>query len=114
MAKKKSVKNEPIDKTTVIEFLRERGLYEDVDFTLVDELLFNHWRMQEAKSIMVKKGIEVPINNDGTLFGVNQICGQYDAALKQYLNISRKLGLSARDRKEIGLENQSANIDYGL
>lgn len=125
MAKKKSVKDDSsneekkiesgvIDRSTIIDFLRERGLYEDVDVTLIEELLFNHWRMQKAKAIMVEKGIEVPINNDKTLFGVNQICGQYDAALKQYLNISRKLGLSARDRKEIGLEGQSSAIDYGL
>lgn len=111
MAKKKD--ESMIDKATVIAFLRERGLYEDVDLTLVEELLFNKWRMKEAKEVMISKGIEVPINNDKTLFGVNQVCGQYDAALKQYLNISRKLGLSARDRKEIGLESQ-AEVDYGI
>jgi len=101
-----------VTKKKLIEFLEERGLYEDVDDAMIDELYFNFQVMKQAKTDIKERGLLTPINTSGTLTNQNPSIAIYNSAFKNLLNASRRLGLSARDRKELGLSSESKSDGF--
>lgn len=95
-----------ISRKKLVDFLKQRGLYEEVDRTLVDELYYNYELIREAKKDIKLRGITTPINSEGSLLGQNPSIAIYQNALKSVKDISRKLGLSPRDRKELKVDGE--------
>lgn len=93
-----------ISKKRLIELLEGKGLYEPTDEGLIDEIITNQKIMAEAKRDIRTRGNLTPINKEETLFNQNPSVAIYNGALKNILNLSRKFGLSPRDRAELKLE----------
>lgn len=97
-----------VTKKKLLEYLENTDFLE-VDDYLVDELLFNQLLIKQAKKDIKDKGllINVSSNPDKEYYQTNQAVTIYNNSLQNILKISRKLGLSAADRKIIGL-----SVDY--
>lgn len=94
-----------LTKTKLIKFLKSKGVYEQsIDDVLIDELFYNMDISQKSKDDISERGVIVPINKEETLFNTNPSVNIYNTAVKNILNISRKIGLSARDRHELGFD----------
>ena len=93
-----------LNKKRLITYLKKKNLYErNVDDILIDELFYNIDLANQSRNDINARGIIVPINKEKTLFNTNPSVNIYNTAVKNILNLSRKIGLSARDRKEIGM-----------
>jgi len=82
-------------------YLTEKGVFEDSDLMLIEELVYSFSIAQEAKKLINELGIlaesatgEVKVSPSITI---------YNSAVKNILQISRKLGISPRDRHELKL-----------
>jgi len=94
-----------LTKTKLVKYLKSKGIYEQaVDEVLIEELFYNMSIAQKSKDDIDLRGIIVPINKEETLFNTNPSVNIYNTAVKNILNISRKMGLSARDRHELGMD----------
>lgn len=93
-----------ISKKKLVELLMNKGVYEQTDEPLVEEIFTNMRIMSEAKRDIKLRGNLTPVNNEKTLFNQNPSISIYNGALKNILNLSRKFGLSPRDRAELKLE----------
>jgi len=95
-----------LTKPKVIKFLKEKGIYNDIDEFLVDEMLYNLELARQSKADLKKRGIVVAINTEQTLFNTNPSNNIYQTSIKQALTICRKLGIDFRSRTELKI-----NID---
>lgn len=101
-----------ISRKKLTDFLKERGLYEEVDSTLVNELFYNYELIKQAKADIKERGIMTAINSEGSLLGQNPSIAIYQNALKSVKDISRKLGLSPRDRKELKVDGSQTDDGF--
>lgn len=101
MAKKK---NYNILKNRILKTIKKNKLdFLDTDLHLVDRFI----EVQEIADLSIEdiriRGVVTPINAEGTILQKNHSIGAYIEALKIQLDISKKLGLSARDRADLGM-----------
>jgi P27 family predicted phage terminase small subunit len=101
-------------KKKIIEYLKQNTNFDEVDSYLVDELLYNDSLMKQAKKDIKDRGIQINVSNnpDKPYFQTNQAITLYNNSLKNVLQISRKLGLSAGDRKMLDIQYDS--LDDGF
>jgi P27 family predicted phage terminase small subunit len=101
-------------KKKIIERLKALGVYDDAYKYLVDELHFNLILLRDAKKELKDKGLLVKgsADPDSDYVVKNPAVNIYNDALKNILNISRKMGLSPRDQKDI--INNASNLDDGF
>lgn len=92
-----------LTKKKVIDYLKDKDIYNDVDEFLVDELLYNIHLANLAKDDIEERGVVVAINTNGTLMNSNPSVNIYMSATKQVLTIARKLNLDSRSRIELKL-----------
>lgn len=102
MAKRK--KNYNILKKKILRTIKANKLdFKDTDVHLVDRFI----EVQEIADISIEdireRGVVTPINTEGTVLQKNHSVSAYTEALKIQLEISKKLGLSARDRADLGM-----------
>jgi phage terminase small subunit len=78
--------------------------FQNTDMEMVDRFI-------EAKEIadlsmldVRLRGVVTPINIEQTVLQKNHSISAYFDAVKQIMELSKKLGLSARDRADLGLE----------
>tara|TARA_R110000803_G_scaffold210835_1_gene284134 strand:+ start:3357 stop:3683 length:327 start_codon:yes stop_codon:yes gene_type:complete len=78
--------------------------FQELDLEMVDRFI-------EAKEIadmsmqdVRERGVVTPINTEQTVLQKNHSISAYFDAVKQIMELSKKLGLSARDRADLGLE----------
>lgn len=78
--------------------------FQDTDMEMVDRFI-------EAKEIadmsmldVRERGVVAPVNSEGTVLQKNHSISAYFDAVKQIMELSKKLGLSARDRADLGVE----------
>jgi P27 family predicted phage terminase small subunit len=100
-----------VTKAALIELLKERGVYNDVDESIVGEFISVQKMMSDAKREIRNNGILTPCNNEGTLFNQNPAVPVYYKALDALLKISRKFGFTPRDRAELKIEADGEDID---
>lgn len=91
-----------LTKQDLIDILDEKGLYEEQDDFIIGELFYNLELIKKSKTHIRKTGILSQGDKDGKIFYQSPALKIYSAALKNVLDISKKLGLSPRDRKEMG------------
>jgi P27 family predicted phage terminase small subunit len=91
-------------KPKLIKYLKQKGIYDAVDDLLIEELFYNIEILEKSKKDIDERGIIVPINTSHSLFNTNPSVNIYNTAIKNIINLSRKIGISARDRKELGID----------
>lgn len=97
-----------VTKKKLIELLSDKGIYEETDEILLDELMFNLKMLRDAKVDINKNGILTYINKEKTLTNINPSVTVYKGALKNIMDICRKYGLTPRDRSELKIELEDA------
>lgn len=101
-------------KDKIIDYLKEKEIYETVDDTLVDELIYNIKTIDNAKVDINKRGVIVNVRSDpeaDPYFQPNPSVAIYNNALKLIMSISKRLGLSPEDRFNLGLVGKELNKD---
>lgn len=89
-------------KNQITEYIKAKGIFEEVDMIMVDELLFNLKVIKEAKKDISNNGLVI-----NTSKGPNPYYQQspsvsiYNNAVKNVMNLSRKLALSPLDRANL-------------
>ncbi len=89
-------------KKNIIKLLLERGQYTDIDIYLIERLMET---MEIADLAMVSirnDGVVIPMGANGYL-SKNPSISTYKDALKNIIELSKKLGMSVRDRAELGI-----------
>jgi len=107
------MKIKKLTRPLLISYLQEYKMIEDVDHTLIEELFFNIRLMSMAKDDINERGVlvDVSANNNGVM-QKNQSISTYESALSNIMKISKLLGLSPKDRLELGLEKPVENDGF--
>ena len=94
-----------ISKRKISDFLKDKGVYESIDETLVD-ILFDVLSILDAvKDDIDTDGIfEIDANTGKKV--MNPAVKIHNMMVSEFLAISKKLGLSAFDRKALGMDLQ--------
>ena len=92
-----------LKKKKLIEFLKEKNLYNDVADYLIDEMLYQMKLMKLLEADLDERGVTIPINKEATLFNSNPSLGALNAASKQIHTILRKLCIDPRSLTELKL-----------
>jgi len=90
-------------KKEIEKYLRAKKQLEKVDSSLIDELCFNYFLVDESKRELIAKGLMVNVSADATkpYYQVNHITGVYNQAIKNINTISTKLGLTPQERNKL-------------
>lgn len=93
-------------KKQLIEYIKNKGLFEDVDLIMIDELIYNIKVTKQAKRDLDKYGLMMNVSKDPNkpYFQQSPAVAIYNSAVKNIMNLSRKLALSPLDRKNLNLE----------
>ncbi|WP_430815198.1 P27 family phage terminase small subunit [Carboxylicivirga sp. RSCT41] len=111
MARKKKIENVLLDKEKqIVKYLKDKGIYEDVDDFLVSQVIENIKQIHDAILDIKARGNLVPISSNG-LIGMNPSITIYNKALKNYQDLCRKLCLSPHDRQVLKIE---VDVDDGF
>lgn len=100
-----------ISKKELIKTLKASGRYEDTDEPLVTELFFNLGVMKKSKAAINKDGILSQGDKDGKIWHPHPAYKIYSSALKDVLSLSIRLGLSERDRRQMGIDASKGGDD---
>ena len=94
-------------------FLKDKGIFEDVDTTLIEELAYNKFICDEAKKDIKERGylINIRAEDKEPYYQPNPSIGIYGNALKSITAISTKLGITPLDRTKLGLESKAEDDD---
>lgn len=88
-------------KSKIVDYLHDRGIeLSPLDDAMIDELLYSMKIIKMAKADIKENGIIVP---HGQTVKPNPAVNIYQMAMTNIKDISRKLGLSLRDRNELKL-----------
>jgi P27 family predicted phage terminase small subunit len=91
--------------STLIKFLKDKELYEDIDSTLLKELIFNIKISDECKENIEREGIRV-LPSDKRYkkqFMPNKSLAIYQDAFKNINLILTNLGLTVKERQKLKL-----------
>lgn len=101
-----------LTKKKIVDYLKEKNLYNSLDDFLIDELLYNIHLAKLAKEDLEDRGVVVAINSAGTLFNSNPSVNIYMSSVKMMLNIGRKLSLEPLIRSTMKLND--TEVDDGF
>lgn len=91
-------------KKVINDYLEDKGVKDETDKVLVDELIFNIYLGDEAKADIQQRGILVNIRITGKpLMQTNQAVNIYSQASKNIQTICTKLGLTVQERTKLKL-----------
>ena len=103
-----------VNKKKVFEYLNNKNIKIEVDEIIIDELIFNQYLIKEAKKDIKERGLNINVSKGETpYYQTNPSISTYNQSVKNILNISRKLGLSPLDRKNLKIDSSSI-IDDGF
>ena len=99
----------------LIEYLIEKGIYQEVDRVLVDDYIYNLKLSKQAKTEITKNGSIMNVSKDPQkpYYQQNPAVSILNQCTKNLLNLSRKLALSPYDRANlnINIENDDDEFD---
>ena len=104
-------------KSDIIKFLKNKGDYQNIDETLIQEYIANVEFCIEARKEIKKSGMilkETRIGKGGSSYEIlkkNSAFDIYNKALDNMKNIVSKLGISPSDRIKLKLLNVEADED---
>ena len=89
----------------MVDYLHNKGVYEDTDEYQLDELLFNLKLADEAKADISVRGLSV--GEEG--WRANPSVNIYMQCIKNINAISSKLGLTVQERAKLKLTSESVD-----
>lgn len=92
-------------KNTIMEYLRNKGVYEETDEFQVDELVFNMKLADDAKEDIKIRGLYV--GEEG--WRANPSVNIYMNTIKNINAIGTRLGITVQERKKLNLTNESVD-----
>lgn len=99
----------------LIQYIKDKGIYEEVDLVMIDELLYNIKMVKLAKKELQEYGLMMNVskNDDKPYFQQSPAVSVYNSAVKNIMNLSRKLALSPLDRSalKINVEEDDDGFD---
>ncbi|RCW38672.1 P27 family phage terminase small subunit [Marinilabilia salmonicolor] len=102
-------------KKQLIEYIKTKGLYEDVDLVMIDELLYNIRIAKQSKADLKKYGLMMNVskNDEKPYFQQSPAVNIYNSSIKNIMNLSRKLALSPLDRQnlKVTVEDEDDGFD---
>jgi len=87
-----------VTSTKLVQFLKDRGVYEDVDDLIIGELLYNVGLAKMAKDDIKDNGI---LDADSSKANPSVVI--YNNAVKLILQIGKKLGIDPASRRELNI-----------
>ena len=90
-----------LTKTKLTKYLKRKGSYEEVDEPLVTSLMDVLGIMETAKKSIDNDGI---LDENGNVSPAIRI---FTSMLSEYRALTKKLGLSPFDRRQLGIENEA-------
>ena len=92
-------------------FLKDKGVFENVDTTLIEELAYNKYLCDLAKQDIKDRGHLINIRTDDKepYYQPNPFIGIYGNSLKNIAAISTKLGITVLDRTKLNLQSQEGD-----
>lgn len=99
-------------KKKIIEYLKDKNIYDDTDIMLVDELIFNIRMVKDCKQEIRDKGVLIDIaraDADREYYQQNPAIAIYNKSIKNILDITRKLSLSPIDRSTLKIDTEYMN-----
>ncbi|HHX68034.1 MAG TPA: P27 family phage terminase small subunit [Gallicola sp.] len=99
-------------KKQIIEYLKNKNIYDDCDVMLVDELIFNLQMIKNSKREIKDKGVLIDIaraDADKEYWQQNPAIAIYNKSVKNLLDITRKLSLSPLDRSALKIDTEYMN-----
>lgn len=104
MAEKKKINYNLIKKKIIKTIKASRELdFQEIDIHLVNRFVETQQIADEAFADIKLRGVVTPVSESGLVLQKNHSISAYNDALKILLEISKKLGLSARDRADLGM-----------
>jgi P27 family predicted phage terminase small subunit len=96
-----------MNKKNIVEYIKGKGIYDDVDIMMVDELIFNMEMVKTCKKNIKEYGVTMNISKDPQkpYFQVSPNVTTYNSCIKNIMNLSRKLALSPLDRQNLKISN---------
>ena len=100
-------------RNAIINYLKEKNIYDKVDATLIDEYIYNLHLADQAKADIAERGLQVNISKDPEkpYYQKNPSTNVYFDALKHIESISTKLSLSPAERKKLKLTTEDEGDD---
>jgi len=90
-------------KKKVIRMMKRLNQYDTIDNTLIDKLIESIEISDMAMAKIREFGVSYTVSEDSDFQQANPSIKTYESATKKILELSTKLGLSARDRVDIGI-----------
>lgn len=100
-------------KTSVIDLLKEKNQWEEVDETLVDEFVYNVYIGDKCKEDIVINGVIRNVAKEGNkpYFQANQAVQLFQSSTKISAAILTKLGITPQERKKLKINtDRSTNL----
>lgn len=100
-------------KNKIIELLKQKGNYEEVDDILIDQLIYNIQVINKAKKGIRDFGISQNVRAEGQpLYQATPFYSTYLQAMKLVLTILTKLSITAQERIKLGLlKEENSELD---
>ena len=101
-------------KNQIVEHLKRKGNYEDVDDMIIDILLTNIDYAEKLKVMIKNDGLQVTIPNGNNFITTkeNPAFGTYLKCLDQIHTCSAKLGISRKDRITLKIIEEKAADEF--
>ena len=101
-----------LTKSKVIKYLTDKGIYNDIDESLIDRLLDSINLADNAKEDIDERGVVVPYNSSGTLLNSNPSINIFLSASKLELAYAVKLGLGEKSRIDLKINTKEITDEF--
>lgn len=89
----------------LIDYLKDKGVYEETDEFQVDELMFNLRLADDAKEDIVENGLKAGERQDR----VNPSVNVYMSCIKNINTLATKLGITVQERAKLKLTSETVD-----
>ena len=100
-------------KKGITKLLKEKGMYEPTDETLIDELVFNMAMVKAARMDILDRGIILNKGDKNSLYDrVNKSCELYDKSLRNATSLFIKLGINPQERAKLKIVAEDTDDEF--
>lgn len=102
-------------KSDIIKLITSKGMLEDIDATMINELIFNYKIVDSLKKELLAGNVMTNVRRDEAypLMQTSAFMSVYNNCLKNILAISRALGISVSERTKLGLNKIISKEENG-
>ncbi|HLO60946.1 MAG TPA: P27 family phage terminase small subunit [Bacteroidales bacterium] len=103
-------------KRNIIKLLEGKGVKEEIDITMVDQLVFNYKLIDRVMNDLLSGDYMTQVRKDEN-YPLLQVSAQstiYNNCLKNILALSTKLGITVQERQKLGLSKSVESHDDGF